>query len=78
MPSVTPHMARSPSRGISCSQCKAATTHHSRRRFKGKWWLFYHDVQLSVRTICPAAVAEITELKFNADGTIQMIDPFTN
>jgi len=52
------------------------TTHHSVVEFKGKWWLFYHDVQLSGKNHLRSV--KMTELKFNADGTIQMIDPFTN
>jgi hypothetical protein len=50
------------------------TTHHSIVEFQGKWWLFYHDTQLSGRNHLRNVKA--TELRFNADGTIQTIDPF--
>jgi hypothetical protein len=52
------------------------TTHHSVIEFKGKWWLFYHDVQLS--GVNHLRSVKTTELTFNSDGTIQMIDPFTD
>jgi hypothetical protein len=52
------------------------TTHHSVVEFKGKWWLFYHDIQLSDKNHLRSV--KMTELKFNADGTIQKIDPFTD
>lgn len=51
------------------------TTHHSVIEFKGKWWLFYHDVQLS--GVNHLRSVKMTELTFHSDGTIQMIDPFT-
>jgi hypothetical protein len=50
------------------------TTHHSVVEFRGKWWLFYHDIQLSNKNHLRSV--KMTELKFNVDGTIQMIDPF--
>lgn len=45
------------------------TNHHSIVQYKGKWYLFYHDSIMSngvmyLRTI------KMTELKYNADGTI--------
>lgn len=52
------------------------TTHHSVVEFHGKWWLFYHDVQLSDKN--HLRCVKVTELFFNADGTIKMIDPFTD
>ncbi|PTQ63778.1 glycosyl hydrolase family 43 [Sphingomonas sp. PP-CE-3G-477] len=50
------------------------TTHHSIIAFKNRWWLFYHDTQLSNKNHLRSA--KMTELSFNADGTIQQIDPF--
>lgn len=50
------------------------TTHHSIVEFKGKWWLFYHDTQLSNKNHLRSA--KVTELFFNPDGTIQPINPF--
>jgi hypothetical protein len=52
------------------------TSHHSVVEFKGKWWLFYHDIQLSDKNHLRSV--KVTELKFNDDGTIQRIDPFVD
>jgi beta-xylosidase len=51
------------------------TNHHSIVEFQGKWYLFYHDSQLSsgqthLRNI------KMTELKHREDGTIETIDPY--
>jgi hypothetical protein len=50
------------------------TSHHSITEWKGKWWLFYHDVQLSGDT--RLRNVKMTELKYNPDGSIQTIDPY--
>jgi hypothetical protein len=50
------------------------TTHHSIVKFKDRWWLFYHDTQLSDKNHLRSA--KMTELSFNPDGTIRPIDPF--
>ena len=52
------------------------TNHHSIVEFQGKWYLFYHDAQVSggqthLRNI------KVTELKYRADGTIETIDAYT-
>jgi len=52
------------------------TTHHSIIEFKNRWWLFYHDTQLSNRNNLRSA--KMTEMTFRADGTINPIDPFKN
>jgi Glycosyl hydrolases family 43 len=49
------------------------TTHHSVIEKDGKWYLFYHDVQLSGKT--HLRNVKVTELRFNADGTIQTLKP---
>ncbi|NCD71001.1 glycoside hydrolase family 43 protein [Mucilaginibacter agri] len=49
------------------------TTHHSIVEFKGKWYIFYHDTQLSGKT--HLRNIKVTELHHNADGSIQIIDP---
>ncbi|MCM1489635.1 MAG: hypothetical protein NC095_02240 [Muribaculum sp.] len=40
-------------------------------KYKGKWWAFYHNQDLSdrgnLRSIC------VDELKFNPDGSIQKV-----
>lgn len=52
------------------------TTHHSIIDWGGKTWLFYADNQLSGKN--HLRNAKVTELHFNADGTIQLIDPFVD
>jgi hypothetical protein len=47
------------------------TNHHSIIEFNGKWYLFYHDVQLSGKT--HLRNVKVTELKYNDDGSIQTI-----
>lgn len=49
------------------------TTHHSIVEVGGKWYLFYHDIQLSKKT--HLRNVKVTELKFNADGSIQTLQP---
>ncbi|MBE1441308.1 glycoside hydrolase family 43 protein [Paenibacillus sp. OAS669] len=51
------------------------TTHHSIVEFQGKWYLFYHDCSLSGGVDHKRCV-KYTELTYNEDGTIQMIDPY--
>jgi beta-xylosidase len=51
------------------------TNHHSIVEFQGKWYLFYHDAQLSggqthLRNI------KMTELQYRPDGSIVPIDPY--
>jgi hypothetical protein len=50
------------------------TTHHSVVEHEGRWWLFYHDTELSGRTHLRSAKA--TELRHRGDGTIETVDPF--
>lgn len=50
------------------------TTHHSIVDWGGKTWLFYADTQLSGKN--HLRNVKVTELHFNADGSIQTIDPF--
>lgn len=51
------------------------TTHHSIVQFEDKWYLFYHDSSLS-EGVNHKRCVKYTELKYNADGTIQTIDPY--
>lgn len=51
------------------------TTHHSIVQFEDKWYLFYHDCSLSDGVNHKRCV-KYTELTYNADGTIQTIDPY--
>lgn len=50
------------------------TTHHSIVEFEGKWYLFYHDSSLSGGVTHKRSM-KVAELFYNADGTIQMIEP---
>jgi hypothetical protein len=50
------------------------TNHHSIIELNGKWYLFYHDVQLSGKT--HLRNVKVTELKFNDDGSIQTINAY--
>lgn len=60
--------------GVFMKPVQGWTTHHSIVEFKGKWYIFYHDTELSGKT--HLRNVKVTELKHNADGTIQVIDPF--
>lgn len=51
------------------------TNHHSVVKFKGKWYLFYHDSSLSNGQTHLRSV-KVTELIHNADGTIKTIDAY--
>lgn len=51
------------------------TNHHSIVEFQGKWYLFYHDSQLSGQT--HLRNIKVTELKYRPDGSIEPIDPWT-
>ncbi|MCW3080886.1 glycoside hydrolase family 43 protein [Segetibacter sp.] len=50
------------------------TTHHSIVKFKGKWYIFYHDTQLSGKT--HLRNIKVAELKHNADGTLAMVETY--
>jgi hypothetical protein len=50
------------------------TTHHSIVEFEGKWYLFYHDSVLSGGKTHLRSV-KMVEMTYNADGTIQTLDP---
>lgn len=54
--------------GIILHPVEGWTNHHSIVQFKNKWYLFYHDVQLSGHT--HLRNIKVTELTYNADGTI--------
>jgi hypothetical protein len=50
------------------------TNHHSIVEKDGKWYLFYHDTQLSGKT--HLRNVKVTELTYNPDGTIKTIDAY--
>ena len=60
--------------GIVLKPVTGWTNHHSIVEVKGKWYLFYHDVQLSGKT--HLRNVKVTELTHNADGTIQTIEAY--
>ena len=51
------------------------TTHHSIIEYKGKWYLFYHDCELS-GGINHRRTVKYTELKFDDKGDIITIHPY--
>ncbi len=52
------------------------TNHHSIVEVDGKWYLFYHDAQLSNGVNHLRNVKQPIEIKYNDDGTIQPIDAY--
>lgn len=61
-------------RGVLLQPVQGWTTHHSIIEFNEKWYLFYHDTQLSGQN--NLRNVKVTELTYNADGTIRTIIPF--
>ena len=51
------------------------TTHHSIVEYKGKWYLFYHDCEIS-QGINHRRNVKFTEIFYNEDGTIQTVHPY--
>ncbi len=60
--------------GVILNPVDGWTNHHSIVEVKGKWYLFYHDVQLSGKT--HLRNVKVTELKFNEDGSIPTITAY--
>jgi len=60
-------------KGVLMNPVQGWTTHHSIIEFNGKWYIFYHDTQLSNKTWLRNV--KVTELKRNADGTMETINP---
>jgi len=59
--------------GVVLNPVQGWTNHHSIISIKGKWYLFYHDVQLSGKTWLRNV--KVTELQYEADGSIKSINP---
>lgn len=57
--------------GVILNPVEGWTNHHSVIEANEKWWLFYHDTQLSGKT--HLRNVKVTELKFNDDGSIQTL-----
>jgi hypothetical protein len=58
--------------GVILNPVQGWTTHHSIVEFKGKWYLFYHDTELSGKT--HLRNVKVTELRHRPDGTIETIN----
>lgn len=61
-------------KGIFMKPVQGWTTHHSIIEVKGKWYIFYHDTEISGKT--HLRNIKVTSLKHNADGSLKLIDPF--
>jgi beta-xylosidase len=62
-------------RGIVLKPVQGWTNHHSIVQIDaGRWYLFYHDVQLSGKT--HLRNVKVTELQHNPDGSIQPVDAY--
>ncbi|GAB3507666.1 glycoside hydrolase family 43 protein [Emticicia fontis] len=61
-------------KGVVLNPVEGWTNHHSIVEFKGKWYLFYHDVQLSGQT--HLRNIKVAELQYNPDGTIVPINAY--
>ncbi|OON70209.1 glycoside hydrolase family 43 protein [Hymenobacter sp. CRA2] len=61
--------------GVVLNPVQGWTTHHSIVEFKGKWYLFYHDTEMSGKT--HLRNVKVTELKYRPDGSIETIDPMS-
>lgn len=62
-------------KGVIMNPVQGWTTHHSIIEFKGKWYIFYHDTELSGKT--HLRNVKVTELKRRPDGSIETIEPMT-
>jgi len=60
--------------GVILNPVDGWTNHQSIVEIKGKWYLFYHDVQLSGKT--HLRNVKVTEMNFNEDGGIQTLSSF--
>lgn len=60
--------------GVVLNPVEGWTNHESIIPFNGKWYLFYHDIQLSGKT--HLRNIKVTELHYNPDGSIQPITAF--
>lgn len=61
-------------KGVILEPVEGWTSHHSIVNIKGKWYLFYHDTQLSGKT--HLRNIKVTELTHLPDGSIKTIQPY--
>lgn len=62
--------------GVVLKPVQGWTNHHSIVEVEGKWYIFYHDIQLSGET--HLRNIKMSELIHRADGSIETIDPVIN
>ena len=60
--------------GVILKPVKGWTNHHSIVEVNGKWFIFYHDTEISGKT--HLRNIKVAELHYNEDGSIQTIDPY--
>ncbi|UAJ13130.1 glycoside hydrolase family 43 protein [Aquirufa lenticrescens] len=60
--------------GVILRPVKGWTNHHSIVEQNGKWYLYYHDVEISGKT--HLRNIKVTELKYRPDGSIETIDAY--
>jgi len=60
--------------GVVLNPVEGWTNHESIIESNGKWYIFYHDTQLSGKT--HLRNVKVTELKFNDDGSIQTVNAY--
>lgn len=63
-------------KGVVLEPVEGWTNHHSIVSFKGKWYLFYHDVQLSGKTHLRSV--KVAELDHLPDGSIKTLRAYKN
>ena len=60
--------------GVILKPVKGWTNHHSIMEQNGKWYLYYHDVEISGKT--HLRNIKVTELKYRPDSSIETIDAY--
>jgi beta-xylosidase len=60
--------------GVILKPVKGWTNHHSIVEQNGKWYLYYHDVEISGKT--HLRNIKVTELRYRPDGSIETIDAY--
>ncbi|MCC9135485.1 glycoside hydrolase family 43 protein [Pontibacter silvestris] len=61
-------------KGVILNPVQGWTNHHSIIEQNGKWYIFYHDIQMSGKT--HLRNIKVTELTHNPDGTIETITAY--
>ncbi len=61
-------------KGIVLKPVLGWTNHHSIVEFQSKWYIYYHDTEISGKTYLRNI--KVTELKYNTDGSIKTIEAY--